>query len=152
MKPKIRPAEAADLPVIAGFQLQMALETEALHLNEVVLRAGVEALFNDPSKGRYFVAQTSDEIAGSLLITYEWSDWRNQSVWWIQSVFVKSEYRRKGIYTALYDYVKNLAINDDSVGGIRLYVDKTNLNAQATYRQLGMNGDHYQLFEWMKTF
>jgi ribosomal protein S18 acetylase RimI-like enzyme len=84
------------------------------------------------------------------MITYEWSDWRNRNIWWIQSVYVKPEARRKGVYAAMYAHIKNLVQADPSIGGIRLYVDKTNTPAQHTYSKLGMNGDHYQVFEWMK--
>jgi GNAT superfamily N-acetyltransferase len=98
------------------------------------------------------VAEQDGQILGSLLITHEWSDWRNGTVWWIQSVYVVPEARRKGIYAGLYAHVKELAQADPKVRGIRLYVDRRNTRAQTVYTRLGMNGEHYQVFEWMKEF
>lgn len=147
-----RPATRADLPTIVSFQLAMASETEGITLDRSVCSRGVEAIFEDRSLGRYFVAEVEGNAVSSLLITYEWSDWRNGVVWWIQSVFVTSEQRRAGIYSTLYEYVKRLAVADEKVQGIRLYVDRRNVAAQQTYRKLGMNGEHYQVFEWMRSF
>jgi len=148
----IRNAQPDDAETIAYFQEQMALETENLVLDPNVIREGVNNLFNSPENGQYFVAETKDGIiAGSLLITYEWSDWRNSFVYWIQSVFVQKNFRRQGIYKALYHHVQKMAQENPEVAGIRLYVDKTNHTAQKTYANLGMNGEHYQLFEWMKS-
>ncbi|MCK9451354.1 MAG: GNAT family N-acetyltransferase [Bacteroidales bacterium] len=152
MSIEVRNASLPDKEVIASFQEEMALETEGLRLDAVQIRAGIVAVFQDKSKGRYFVAENDGEIIASLLITFEWSDWRNAWVYWIQSVFVKKSFRRQGVYRKMYAHIKALALADKSVGGIRLYVDKTNTNAQKTYSQLGMNGAHYQVFEWMKDF
>lgn len=145
-----RPAEERDIPAIIEFQLAMARETEELELDREILTRGVHALFTDPSLGRYFVAEQDGVVAGSLMITFEWSDWRNGMVWWIQSVFVRPESRRRGIYAGLYQHVRTLVDPDPSIRGIRLYVDKRNTAAQEVYRRLGMNGDHYETFEWMK--
>lgn len=147
---KIREALPGDIQSIVSFQKNMALETENLTLDTTVLTAGIESVFQFPEKGRYFVAYTGNKVIASLMITYEWSDWRNLTIYWIQSVYVLPEFRRKGVYSALYQHIRKLAESEDQIGGIRLYVDRTNLNAQSTYSALGMNGEHYQVFEWMK--
>jgi GNAT superfamily N-acetyltransferase len=147
-----RAAEPTDITAIVNFQIEMAHETEDIELDRDVLGRGVEALFTDPSLGRYFIADIDGKPIASLMITYEWSDWRNGMVWWIQSVYVAPEARRRGIYAGLYQYVKDLVDTESAVRGIRLYVDRRNTAAQEVYRRLGMNGDHYQVFEWMKTF
>lgn len=147
---KIREATVADKPKIAAFQIAMAHETENLKLDPPIVDMGVQAVFDDPSKGIYFVAETNDEVVGSLLITYEWSDWRNGNVWWIQSVYVIPGFRRKGVYSKMYSYIQALVNENKSLRGIRLYADKSNLVAQSAYHNLGMNSEHYSLFEWMK--
>lgn len=146
----IRKAKETDLPTIVEFQLAMALETENLQLNKAIVEKGVSAAFKDSGKGQYFVTEIDGEIASSLMITPEWSDWRNGMVYWIQSVFVKEEFRRLGIYKKMYAHIQNLVKENENIRGIRLYVDKTNIGAQKTYENTGMNGEHYQLFEWMK--
>ncbi|MBK5260331.1 MAG: GNAT family N-acetyltransferase [Thermoanaerobaculia bacterium] len=128
----------------------MARETEDIALNRHICMRGVEAVFEDRALGRYFVAEDDEQLAASLLITYEWSDWRNGLVWWIQSVYVRPEFRRRGIYAGLYAHVRGLAEVHETVKGIRLYVDERNTAAQEVYRRMGMNGEHYRVFEWMK--
>ena len=128
----------------------MARETEDVSLDRVICARGVHAVFADPSHGRYFVAEEGGRVAASLLITYEWSDWRNGVVWWIQSVYVLPELRGQRVYAGLYEHVKSIALSDASVRGIRLYVDKRNARAQNVYSRLGMNGEHYLVYEWMK--
>ncbi|HEX8172170.1 MAG TPA: GNAT family N-acetyltransferase [Thermoanaerobaculia bacterium] len=145
-----RDAERRDAPRIIEFQLAMARETEQLELDREVLERGVAAVFDDPSHGRYYVAEADGRIIASLMITYEWSDWRNGMVWWIQSVYVVPEFRRRGIYAGLYAHVKQLIDGQPSVRGLRLYVDERNRTAQQVYARLGMNGEHYRVFEWMK--
>jgi GNAT superfamily N-acetyltransferase len=137
-----------DVNAIVDFQQAMARETEEIALDRDVVTRGVQAVFDDPSRGRYFVAEAEGQVVASLLITYEWSDWRNGVVWWIQSVYVIPEFRKRGVYAGLYEHVKQTA--DASVKGIRLYVDRRNKAAQEVYRRLGMNGEHYLVFEWMK--
>jgi ribosomal protein S18 acetylase RimI-like enzyme len=149
---EIRAAKADDSDLIVDFQLKMAYETEKIQLDWDTLKQGVKAVFGQSNKGCYFIAEMDGEACASLMITYEWSDWRNRNIWWIQSVYVKPEARRKGVYAAMYAHIKTLVTADPSVGGIRLYVDKTNTPAQQTYSKMGMNGDHYQVFEWMKDF
>ena len=147
-----REARHGDARVIIDFQIAMARETEELDLDRDVLTRGVEAVFADPNRGRYFVAEIDGRIVGSLMITYEWSDWRNGVVWWIQSVYVLPELRGQGVYAGLYKHVQSLIGGDASIKGIRLYVDRRNVPAQRVYTRLGMNGEHYQVFEWMKEF
>ncbi len=150
MEITIRDAKAEDLQIITDFQMEMALETEALKLDREVLSAGVSSVLNDNSKARYFIAHTSSESVGMLMITFEWSDWRNGWVWWIQSVYTKPGFRKMGVYKLLYDHIKNLVINSNNIRGVRLYVDKRNVPAQRVYESLGMNGEHYTTYEWMK--
>ena len=146
-----RDASFSDRDAIVGFQIAMARETEDVTLDRTICTNGVAAVFDDPARGRYFVGEAGGKVVASLLITYEWSDWRNGVVWWIQSVYVEPELRGRGVYAGLYEHVKKLALADDNVTGIRLYVDKRNERAQQVYARLGMNGEHYQVFEWMKT-
>ena len=145
-----RKATPEDIADIVRFQLAMARETEAIELNADVCSSGVGAVFEHPESGQYFVSEVDGVVAASLLITYEWSDWRNGLVWWIQSVYVLPDFRRKGIYRGLYSHIRSLAQANGDAKGIRLYVDRKNLLAQQVYTSLGMNGDHYQVFEWMK--
>lgn len=144
---KIRQALSDDVDVIVAFNAAMAAETESRSLDMDVLRRGVAAILADPSKGRYFVADMGSKIAGQLMLTYEWSDWRNGTFWWIQSVYVIPEYRRRGIYRSLHEYVMRLARQESDVCGIRLYVDRHNVTARQTYERLGMRYSHYDLFE-----
>lgn len=147
---RIRVATIQDKEVLKNFQLQMAWETERLQLDKITLDEGLDKVLTDSSKGKYFVAEHNDNIIAGLMVTPEWSDWRNGTVWWIQSVYVISEFRRKGIYRKLYEHVKSWVSSEESYKGIRLYVEKDNINAQQIYTALGMDGDHYRLFEWMK--
>ena len=111
---------------------------------------GVAAVLSDSSKGCYYVAEKEGKLLGSLLTTFEWSDWRNGTVLWIQSVYVIPEYRRKGVYSSLYSHVRQMVLNDNGLKGIRLYAEKSNLAAHKAYKKLGMNADHYITFEWLK--
>jgi len=147
---QIRLANDEEIFSIAGFQLKMAKETENIELDRTTVENGVRSVFQDKHKGTYVVALEQDTVIGSLLITYEWSDWRNSVVLWIQSVYVIPEYRSQGVFRLLYNYVKKIANEDKNVSGIRLYVDKTNKNAMKVYKTIGMNGEHYHVFEWMK--
>ena len=146
-----RAAQPSDRDVIVGFQLAMARETEDVTLDREICTRGVTAVLDNPSLGRYFVAESGGRVVASLLLTYEWSDWRDGMVWWIQSVFVVPEARGQRVYAGLYEHVKRLAEADDAIRGIRLYVDRRNTRAQQVYTRLGMNGEHYQVFEWMKS-
>lgn len=146
----IRIATIDDAATITDFQLAMALETEHLTLNKEKVTRGVIAVFNDSAKGKYFVAEAGKTVVASMLLTPEWSDWRNQWVWWIQSVYVVPAYRGKKVFSKLYSHIKKLIKTDPDAAGLRLYVDLTNNNAREVYKAIGMNGEHYQLFEWMK--
>lgn len=147
---EIRDAVPGDAPAITDFQIRMARETEEIELDPETCAKGVSAVFENSSLGRYFVATDHGRVVGSLMITSEWSDWRNGTVYWIQSVFVVPELRGQGIYRRLYEHVQQLVNERDDLRGIRLYVDLRNARAQEVYTRLGMNGDHYRLFEWMK--
>lgn len=150
MLPNIRKATTGDISQIVDFQLNMALETERLELNRDILTAGVKNVLTGERGASYYMTEIDGTLAGMLMITLEWSDWRNGWVWWIQSVYVRPEFRGKGLYKMLYSHIVSLAEKSDDIMGIRLYVDKTNTNAQKVYKTLGMNGDHYLVYEWMK--
>lgn len=141
------PADAGD---IIDFQIAMARETEDFDLVRDITTRGVHAVFANPAYGRYFVAVGEGKVVASLMITYEWSDWRNGMVWWIQSVYVVPAFRRRGVYAGLYEHVKAMVEAEPSIRGIRLYVDNRNKPAQEVYARLGMEGEHYRVFEWMK--
>ena len=147
---KIRKANLSDKMFIVDFQLNMAMETENMELDRQTVNQGVNQVLEDPAKGQYFIAEKNGNVIGSLLTTYEWSDWRNGTTLWIQSVFVDANHRGKGAYKALYAYVKSLVQNNPNYTGIRLYVHKSNEKAKTVYTNLGMDGDHYELYEWMK--
>ena len=143
----IRLAQRDDIQALVGFNQAMALETEAKKLEASVLTPGVEAVFEDANKGFYVVAEEDGSVVGGLLITYEWSDWRNNWFWWIQSVYILPEFRGKSIYRAMYAFVKQLAEKRGGVCGFRLYVEKENVHAQKVYEQLGMHESHYLAYE-----
>lgn len=145
-----RKAMPEDADSIVELQMRMAWETEQVELDRETCRYGVGAVFTSPQLGTYFVAELDSRVIASLMITYEWSDWRARQIWWIQSVYVVPEARRKGVYRALYERILNLVERDETIAGVRLYVDRRNTPAQDVYRRLGMNGDHYQMFEKMK--
>ena len=147
MKTRIRDATSADATIIAEFNTTIATETEDHQLDQELIAAGVDALLSDRSKGRYWIAEINAEIAGQIMVTYEFSDWRNGVIWWIQSVYVAARFRRIGVFSALYNHVESLARNDEHVAGIRLYVEHSNKQAQDTYRSLGMNMRDYRVME-----
>ena len=144
---KYREATNADQTVIVKFQLAMAEETERLKLDPATCRKGVAAVFEQEGLGTYYIAQIEERVVGCLLITTEWSDWRNGQVWWIQSLYLEPALRGKGVYSAFYAFIRDLAKATPNVRGLRLYVDRTNAHARAVYRKLGMSADHYELFE-----
>ena len=146
----VRDARTSDIPSLRDFQLKMALETENVQLEILPLTQGMNKLFRDPGKGKYYVAEVNGEIAGCLMTTFEWSEWRCGTILWIQSVYVAGPWRKKGVFKAMYQHIHQLVSEDPDLKGIRLYVDKTNATAQKVYSGLGMNGDHYTVFEWMK--
>jgi GNAT superfamily N-acetyltransferase len=145
----IRKANQSDAPFIADFQIKMAWETERMNLDPDVVIKGVKAVFEDPSRGKYYVAETTGRIVASLLITFEWSDWRNCNVWWFQSVYVVPEFRRQGIFRSMYAHIKDIA-EKQAIAGLRLYVETKNERARKTYEALGMSSEHYSFYEWMR--
>lgn len=144
---KIRDAVREDGPKLVQFSLSMALETEDKQLDEQVLTGGVNSMFTDPKHGFYMVAEVDGEVVGSLMVTYEWSDWRDGVFWWIQSVYIEPGFRRRGVFRKLYGEARNRAINTPHVCGCRLYVEQDNAGAQATYVQLGFAETHYKVYE-----
>ena len=143
----LRQATVADAPIVVRFNSLLAAETENKSLDQVLLRQGVEALLGNPSKGLYFLAELDGTVVGQTMITYEWSDWRNGTFWWIQSVFVTPDARRAGVFRALFRHLESLAEGDRSVCGIRLYVERENERAQATYRRCGLEDGGYRVME-----
>jgi predicted GNAT family acetyltransferase len=146
----VRPARPADADGIIAFQLAMADESEGLALGRDTVTQGVHAVFADPAKGTYWVAEAEGRVIASLLTTHEWSDWRNGTVLWIQSVYVVPEARRKGVYRRLYEHLQRLVLSSPELKGLRLYVDLRNTAARAVYARLGMDADHYAVCEWLK--
>jgi len=151
----IRDAAPADADALAAFNIAMARETEGLRLSPAVAQRGVEAVFADPARGFYVVAQAGDasagagDIAAALMVTREWSDWRCAEWWWIQSVYVRAEFRRRGLYRKLHEHIaaRAAAVDDPKVCGLRLYVERNNAAAQSTYAALGMRETRYKMFE-----
>ena len=143
----IRVAVAGDAATLAGFNRAMALETESRVLETEHLLPGVEAVLQDSGNGFFVVAESGGEVVGALLITYEWSDWRNGRFWWIQSVYVRPEHRRRGIYRRLHEFVHGRARAAGDVAGFRLYVERENADAQGTYTALGMSETPYRMYE-----
>lgn len=148
----IRPARADDAAIITEYNAAMALETEHKHLNPATLRAGVERAITQPEGARYFLADINHRVVGQLMVTFEWSDWRNGMFWWIQSVYVHPDFRSRGIFKQLYRHVEILA-REAHACGLRLYVERENKSAQEVYRRLGMADAGYAVFEtdWSKS-
>ncbi len=145
----IRIANFKDADSLVEFNQAMALETEGKRLDAQILKSGVEAVFQDENKGFYVVAESGGVITGGLMITFEWSDWRGQWFWWIQSVYILPKFRGQGIYRQLYGFVKVKAQERNDVCGFRLYVETENERAQRVYEKLGMQKSHYLMFEEM---
>jgi GNAT superfamily N-acetyltransferase len=144
---RIRPAGPTDLDTLCEYNRRLAHESEGKELDPARLRPGVAALLADPHKGRYFVAETDGALIGQLAITYEWSDWRNGWFWWIQSVYIHADHRRRGVFRALLQHVEDSARAAGDVIGIRLYVERANAAAQQTYLGLGLTWAGYQVME-----
>ncbi len=147
---KIKQATKTNISTIKNFQIKMAKESEEMILDNEIITKGVTAVFEDSTKGTYYIAEENNNVIASLLTTYEWSDWRNAYVLWIQSVYVIPEYRRKGVFKKMYQYLKDIVESSDKYIGLRLYVDKTNTNAQKVYDNVGMSSEHYFMYEWFK--
>jgi ribosomal protein S18 acetylase RimI-like enzyme len=145
----IRLAQKQDAAALVEFNQAMALETEGKTLDAQILKSGVESVFHDEKKGFYVVAEEDGQIVGGLMITFEWSDWRDGWFWWIQSVYILPDYRGGGIYRLLYEFVKESAREKQDVCGFRLYVEKENAHAQKIYEKLGMEETYYLMYEEM---
>ncbi len=145
---KIRKAKIEDLEVIVKFNYNLAKQTEDKELDLEILNKGVAAILNDSEKGQYYVYVIANKVVAQIMYTYEWSDWRNGMFLWVQSVYVDEQNRRKGIFKELYNIVKKICDNDDGITGIRLYVEKENFNAKATYKSLGMHECNYHMYEY----
>ena len=135
-----------DINAIAAFQVAMAMESEGTTLDLERVTRGVTMAMADEAKGKYIVARIDRKAVGSLMLTREWSDWNCQWYWWIQSVYVEPQHRKKGVYKAMYSKVKQMA-QAENVSQVRLYVDKTNTSAQKAYQRLGMDETHYLMYE-----
>jgi ribosomal protein S18 acetylase RimI-like enzyme len=144
----IRKGEIKDINVIAQYNIAMALETENKVLDDETITNGVSSIIRDKSKGQYWVMEIDSLLVGQLMVTYEWSDWRNGMMWWIQSVYVAPHYRRQGVYSSLYNNLVKMAKSDSGCCGIRLYVEKENTKAQETYKSLGMKNAGYEIMEF----
>ncbi len=147
---RIREAVIADIDVLVAFNAAMAQETETKTLDAATLHAGVMAVFAAPARGLYLVAEIDAQVVGCLMITREWSDWRNGDWWWLQSVYVHPEYRRSGVFSALHAEIERRAQATPGVVGLRLYVERENLRAQGTYAALGLHETHYRM--WQRAF
>lgn len=146
---QIRLARPADWPTIVDFNCRLAVESEGKELNREHLEPGVKAVLADARKGRYLVAEADGRIVGQLMHTYEWSDWRNGDIWWLQSVYVVPEFRRQGVFRALFDRLQSEAEADPAVVGLRLYVEDNNTRAHETYRNLGLAPGGYFVMQRM---
>jgi len=144
----VRPARPEDIPAMVRFNFGLVKETEGASLDPSVLQKGIELALADPQKARYFVAECDGKPVGQTMITYEWSDWRCGWVWWIQSVYVDPAYRQRGVFRALYEYVREAARREGAVG-LRLYVRDDNPRARTVYQRLGMKPSGYSVFEEM---
>jgi GNAT superfamily N-acetyltransferase len=143
----IRRAVPEDAAALVEFNQAMAQETEGKLLDPQVLQSGVESVFHNREHGFYVVAESAGRIAGGLLVTFEWSDWRDSWFWWIQSVYVRPEFRGHRVYSMLHHFVEGLARQQGDVCGIRLYVEKENLHAQRVYEKMGMTQSRYLMYE-----
>jgi GNAT superfamily N-acetyltransferase len=144
---KIRKAELSDAAVVTDFNVRLAAESEGLQLDPACVAAGVDAVLRDATKGIYFVAEAEGAVVGQLMITYEWSDWRNGTIWWLQSVFVREDFRRRQVFRKLFHHLERLAREQKDVCGLRLYMHGDNQRARQTYERLGMKATCYEVFE-----
>ena len=147
MNETIRVGQAQDAAALTEFNIAMALETESRRLDRDTVIAGVLSLLGNPAAGFYMVAEQNGQVVAGLMVTFEWSDWRNGCFWWIQSVYVLPSHRRRGIFTRLYQAVKTMAEAREDICGLRLYVEQNNAVAQSTYESLGMDETHYDMYE-----
>ena len=147
MLPTIRDGVPADFDFVVEGNRRLALESEGIELDLALLRPGVRAILADRSLGRYFIAESGGEPVGQMMLTYEWSDWRAGTFWWIQSVYVHDAHRGRGVFSALFRHASALAEADPAVCGLRLYVDRANARARAIYEHLGLHASNYEVME-----
>ena len=147
---QVRQAHPSDRDTIVEFQVQLAKESEGLDLDLAKVTQGVQAAFDRPNRGAYWVAQSGGRVVACLLTIPEWSDWRNGTVVWIHSLYVLPEFRQRGVFRTMFEALRQQVQDSTDLIGLRLYVDKRNTAAQQVYRQLGMDSQHYDLFEWLK--
>jgi GNAT superfamily N-acetyltransferase len=141
---RVRQGEMRDVATVAVFNLRMAFETEKRRLNPTTLERGVQAVFEDPARGTYYVAEVNGTVVGCVLLTHEWSDWRNGDIWWLQSVYVDIEHRRLGVFKAMYSHVESLAREAGAIA-LRLYLERHNTRARETYASLGFEATEYDV-------
>jgi GNAT superfamily N-acetyltransferase len=144
---RVRSADINDLNTLVGFNRAMAYESENKMLDPAAVVCGVRNALQDANRARYFVAEVDGQVVGQTMVTFEWSDWRNAYFWWIQSVYVAPQYRRRGVFQALYGHIREIAFQCPDVCGLRLYVHRSNRAAAEVYRRLGMTSAEYALFE-----
>ena len=144
---RVRAARSEDLESLVDFNCRLARETEDHALDPATVRRGLSRLFDNPAAGFYTVAEQEGRVVGCLLITFEWSDWRDGWLWWIQSVYVEAAARRRGVFRQLFEHVREKAETDGDVRGLRLYVERENGRAQATYASMGLEEAPYKLYE-----
>jgi len=147
----VREARLDEVEHLVNFQVAMALESEGLTLDPSTVQRGIQIFLQKPHEGTYYVITQADIPVACTMVQYEWSDWRARRVLWVHSVYVVPEFRRQGCFRHLYAYLQQHVQNQPDLAGIRLYVDKKNIQAENTYRRLGMTDEHYNLFEWLKT-
>jgi GNAT superfamily N-acetyltransferase len=146
---EIRQAARADVDIIAEFNIALCRETEGRELDRATVREGVRRFVSEPARGRYFVATLDGKVVGQTAHTFEWSDWRNGEIWWIQSVYVDSQHRSQGVFRALFTHIKRLAEEDADCCGIRLYMERDNESARQSYQRLGFSEAGYEVFEFL---
>ena len=147
---RIRKGRLSDIETIVDFQQKMAKETERLILKKQTVTKGVRAVFRDKRKGTYYIVEDEGEAAGMLMTIPEWSDWRNSTVLWIHSLYIRPQYRGKGAFKKMYQFLKKRVQRSNSLSGLRLYVEKENISARRVYEKLEMTKDHYLMYEWLK--
>jgi len=146
----IRKARASDADKIVKFQMSTALETEGMELDKQTVTKGVKAVFEQPSKGHYYIAEKKGQPIACVLVVSEWSDWRNGTVLWIHSIYVVPQERRKGVLKELYNYLQDMVLKSPNLMGIRTLIDKRNQRGIKVAQALGLLGEHYNTFEWLK--
>jgi len=146
----VRKAREEDIPLIAKFQVQMAWETEGISLEDTIVLLGVQHVFKNRECGFYIVSEIEKNVVASMLLTPEWSDWRNSEFLWIQSLYVLPEFRKMNVFRNMFSYIKKIVDQSENYGGLKLYVENDNSSAKRAYLNVGMHSSRYRLFEWNK--